>query len=481
MRAYVGAIAAVGLATAGTALLQKWIGVSMSVLYFPAVVVPALYGGFGPSLLATALSTFLLAFLFTPPRYSLVIGADDGIRLLAFVVVSYATAWASSARRRAEEAQRESLRSLQAVLDIMRNVSAWPLVIDADTSASMRRILAHGAAAIGATTALAVWEAEEEPWVYVTSARGDGDTTSRHAPSLFAALLGGGPDATTSLYDSADVASIPRTVGSLLPDGPLTSVPFQTEHLVGRVLFGGLPQSAKALVPAAEVVAREIGNSLDHLYVADRSRALAIREDRLRVSRDLHDGVLQALTGIRLEIQDIAQDCVSTPATHDRLLAAERALALEQRALRTFIDGLKPDGPSSPVGSLASHLEATAGRLSLEWKTPVTVRVALNDIGLRTETAHAVRMMVHEAIVNALKHGHPSRVSVAIDAGNGQLAIAVSDDGSGFPFRGEMDHEALTVGNLGPASLRDRVTALGGRLSIASAATGSRVDITLPI
>lgn len=481
VRAYLGSIAAVGLSTAATFFVQTWIGTSLSVLFFPAIVVPAIYGGFGPALLATVLSTLSLAFLFVPPQYSLNIGADDAIRLLVFAVISYATAWVSSARRRAEEAQRESLRSLQEALDLMRKVSDWPLVIEADTSASMRRILAHGATAIGAATALAVWEAEEEPWVYVTSAGRDGDTTSRHAPSLFAALRGGGLDAETSLYDNADVASIPPTIRGLLPDGPLASVPFHTEHLVGRVLFGGLPQSASELVPAAEVVAREIGNSLAHLYVADQSRALAIREDRLRVSRDLHDGVLQGLTGIRLEIQDIAEDCISTPTTHHRLLAAERAMALEQRELRTFIDGLKPEGPSSRVGTLASDLEATAARLALEWKTPVTVRVALNGLGLRTDTEHAVRMMVHEAVVNALKHGHPSRVSVAVDAGDAQLAVTVTDDGRGFPFRGEVDHEALTAGNVGPASLRDRVTALKGQLSIASAATGSRVEITLPI
>lgn len=139
VRAYLGSIAAVGAAIAATFFVQAWIGTSMSILFFPAVVVPAIYGGFGPALLATVLSTFSLAFLFVPPLYSLNVGAADAVRLLVFAVISYATAWVSSARRHAEEAQRESLRSLQAALDIMRKVSAWPLVIDADTSKSSCR------------------------------------------------------------------------------------------------------------------------------------------------------------------------------------------------------------------------------------------------------------------------------------------------------------------------------------------------------
>ena len=480
LRGYLGALAGVLAATAATFVVQGWIGTSMSILFFPAVVLPAIYAGFGPALFATVLSTLSLAFLFIPPQYSLNIGADDAIRLAVFAMVSYAIAWVSSARRQAEEAQRESLTRLQASLNIMRKVTAWPLVIDADTAASMRNILSHGATAVGAATALAVWEAEEEPWLYVTSAAPGEETTSRHGPSLFAEP-GSDLSAPTAMHESPRVPSIPVTLRAMLTDGPVASVPFETEHVSGRVFFGGVPDNRDELVLALEVVAREIGNSIAHLYVAERNRALALREDRLRVSRDLHDGVLQALTGIRLEIQSIAETCVAAPATHNRLLAAERAMAIEQRQLRTFIDGLKPDGSPSPAGTLVADLETTAGRLSIEWQTPITVRATLRGHKLSTAVEHAVRMMVHEGIVNALKHGHPSRVIVAVEAEDGELRVSVADDGRGFPFRGVMDQDALARDGVGPVTLRDRVASLGGRLSVASASTGSRVEIMLPL
>ncbi len=98
---------------------------------------------------------------------------------------------------------------------------------------------------------------------------------------------------------------------------PLASAPFRTEHLAGRVFFIGIEQATIEIIPAAEVVAREIGNSLDQMCQTERARELAIREERIRVSRDLHDGVLQALTGIRLELQAVADVGEVNASVHD--------------------------------------------------------------------------------------------------------------------------------------------------------------------
>jgi signal transduction histidine kinase len=89
--------------------------------------------------------------------------------------------------------------------------------------------------------------------------------------------------------------------------------------------------------------------------------------------------------------------------------------------------------------------------------------------------------MVHEAVVNALKHGQPSRVIVAVQPEPGGLRIIVSDDGHGFPFRGRYDHAELTRTNTAPISLLERLTSLGGEMSIESTDTGSRVEMRLTV
>jgi signal transduction histidine kinase len=95
--------------------------------------------------------------------------------------------------------------------------------------------------------------------------------------------------------------------------------------------------------------------------------------------------------------------------------------------------------------------------------------------------AEAIPLMVHEATVNALKHAHPSRVAVDVDAADGHVRIAVTDDGRGFPFRGRYNHETLAASRVAPRSLFDRVSALGGTLSIESTDRGSRVEMLLSV
>jgi signal transduction histidine kinase len=431
--------------------------------------------------LASALTTLALGYFFIEPVHNLArLGIGDVIRLLMFNIVALSTAALSTARRRAEIAQRKTLTELRAALDTMQKVSGWPLLIDTDTVASMQSVLRHGANAVGAVSVLGVWESEEEPWVYMAAAGPAGDTTSRFAPADMPPSFSDDSHGRTQLLP--DASSLPPRLRALMADGPIASVAFRTENLAGRVYFAGLSSTPSDMIPAIEVVAREIGNSLDRLYVAERVRQLALREDRLRVSRDLHDGVLQALTGIRLELQDVAEDCAAQPATHDRLLAAERALATEQRELRQFIDGLKPEVGQAPQpgGPLVTTLRDLTSRLSLEWKTPITVRVGPPDLSVQQPLANPLRLMVHEAVINALKHGHPSRVAVAIEAVDTGLSVTVTDDGRGFPFRGRMEHDALLQSDAAPVTLRDRVAALNGRIAIDSGARGARVEILLP-
>jgi signal transduction histidine kinase len=323
---YLQAIAGVAIAALATKGLEELLGPSISLLFFPAIFIPAMSGRYGPAILATVLSTLTLAFFFIPPKNSWTLGLDDMIRLAVFAGIACSTAWLSSARRRAEEAERQSA-----------------------------------------------------------------------------------------------------------------------------------------------------------LSIAARSQELAVREDRLRVSRDLHDGVLQALTGIRLELQDVASSSPPESAIHDRLLAAERALAVEQRELRRLIDGLRPDPAIvGAAGTLLATLRTVVARLAVEWKTPVTVRVTPEQLALPDALEQSVRLMLHEAIVNALQHAHPSRVSVSVEHKAGELRLSIVDDGRGFPFHERLNHAALVDRNLGPATLRDRVASLNGRMMIDSTARGSRVDLVMP-
>jgi len=281
-------------------------------------------------------------------------------------------------------------------------------------------------------------------------------------------------------------AGIHPLVASKLGGTGLVAAPFRTDRVSGRVFFTQVGELTAEIVPLAEVIAREIGASLDQVLIAQQVREISAREERIRVARDLHDGVLQSLTGIRLELRAVAGDESRLASeTRDRLFAIERALGMEQRELRMFIGGLSHDGMAAHTAAdaptLESRLHTLSQRIAAEWKVPVTIRAMDPPKPLPQQLAEAVPLMVHEAVVNALKHAHPSRVAVTVRDDHGALQIVVDDDGRGFPFRGRYDHEALVGHHSAPRSLLDRVTALGGRMAIDSTEAGSRVELRLAV
>jgi len=459
--AYGLAVASVLCATGATWALQPWMGGSVSLLFFPAVIVPAAYGGYGPAMLAGVLAALSMAYVFIPPAFVLNLGVDDVIRFGVFLGVGATTAWLSARRRLAESAKLQSLRDLESSVQILRRVIGWPSAIGPDTGSSVRQMLAHAAAVVGAKAAAVAWEAEDEPRVYVAA--------TEDASGVIEDVGAG-----QAWRHQPPHPEIVRRIGN---DAPASAL-FETEQVAGRLYFTGVA-GGRDLETTLALVAREVGNSLGQLQLAERVRQLAVHEDRIRVSRDLHDGVLQSLTGIRLELQAIAD--TAGPGA-DRLRALERALAIEQRELRLFIDELKPAShgiaESDPI---ATRLTEMCSRFSAEWKIPVTFRVTPVDVALPRTVEQALRLMIHEGVSNALKHGHPSRVAIDVETSEGQLKVAIADDGLGFPFRGRLDHDELKAFSAGPVSLRERVSALDGRLSVESRPTGSRVEFVIPV
>ena len=381
----------------------------------------------------------------------------------------------------------------------VRRLARWPLPAANDLERSLADVLKHSAGIVGASRALLIWERDDEPWTYSVLWPGE-SAVRKHRPreldpSVPADLEGATFVVPGRLGQRSDVIvsrsgvlgawtgrAVTEAVALRLGERNVASAPLRGEGVVGRVFFGGVSNAGSDLIPLAEVVARELGASVGHLYAFHRSREIAISEDRIRLARDLHDGVMQSLTGVRLELQSLAEQDEHIPARfRERLRDLERALAGEQRELRSFINDLRPMEGAPILGSLSERLQDLRRRIELQWRVEVSVRVSLDDTALPAVMQRAVPLMVHEAVVNAIRHARPSKVGVDIRAGDGVLAIAVEDDGDGFPFKGRKDHLALVSSNVGPISLRERVASLGGRVEIDSRQTGSRVELLIPL
>ncbi len=197
---------------------------------------------------------------------------------------------------------------------------------------------------------------------------------------------------------------------------------------------------------------------------------LAVVEDRRRLARELHDGVLQELAWIRSEARTLshriheAQDAESETAVQSILDASDRALD----EARAAVDALGT-GPDEPLG-YALHRSAR----DVAERHGARVVVELDDSVRADQTQrHHLARITREAVGNALRHGGASCVRVTLDATASGGRLVVKDDGCGFDVQG-----ATARSGYGLTSMRARAQALPGTFVLESApGQGTTVEV----
>jgi signal transduction histidine kinase len=213
-------------------------------------------------------------------------------------------------------------------------------------------------------------------------------------------------------------------------------------------------------------------------------RETASTEVRLSLCRDLHDGLLQSLSGVSMQLETARQLIEKDPQTaYQRIGDIQKLINTEQRDLRSQIRQLKSSHSTLPESKedLAGRLKELAVRIERQWGPRVELDVNLSRNGLPGSVAHEVYFIVHEAMINAVRHAKASSIHFEIIGEPNALRIVVADNGPGFSFCGRYDQSTLTRMNLGPTTVIERVTSLGGSLIIESGNTGARLEIVLPI
>ncbi len=183
-------------------------------------------------------------------------------------------------------------------------------------------------------------------------------------------------------------------------------------------------------------------------------RETAVTTERLRLARDLHDGVLQTLTGAALQLQTARRlMTLDPPAAEDRLSQVQRIIAAGQNDLRFFIQQLGPRRSTESSGpvDLNGRVGELADRVRRQWGVPVTVATEPEQLQVPDQLVNDVFLLIHEALVNAARHAKASSLQLALLREPQQLSIAVADDGQGFPFQGRFTLEDLARDQRGTA------------------------------
>jgi signal transduction histidine kinase len=217
-------------------------------------------------------------------------------------------------------------------------------------------------------------------------------------------------------------------------------------------------------------LAAEAGRSAVALQQARDRLVLAREEERRRLRRDLHDGVGSALAGARM-LTEVVRRTVSDEAAGALLATLAADLEACSGEVRELIDGLRP---AALDRGLAPALTDLVGRYADR------VPVALGTDGLDDDLPAAVEVatyrVVAEALTNVAKHAHAHHAEVTVRRDARHLEVRVYDDGVGF---GAGDPAPGT--GVGLTSIRSRADELGGRCTIRSGASGTTVELLLPL
>jgi signal transduction histidine kinase len=207
------------------------------------------------------------------------------------------------------------------------------------------------------------------------------------------------------------------------------------------------------------------------------ARFAAVLEERGRLAREMHDTLIQGCTGISVLLEAALSLKNSAPEMKSKLLENARD------QMRATIDEARQavwNLRSTPAaGGIGQRLTETARQISRQSGVPIDCDTAGAPATLDPETGHHLLLVVREALNNAVRHGHPGRVSVRLHGDNGSLRVHIQDDGCGFVPETASQPGAAHYGIVG---MRERIESLGGTFALDSApGRGTGVEITLPL
>lgn len=284
-------------------------------------------------------------------------------------------------------------------------------------------------------------------------------------------------------YRIPDIAAHPDSSGFPPNHPPMTSflgVPVTSQgrsvgnfYLTDKIDRDGFSAGDQRLV---ELFALHAAIAIDHARLHQQVADLAIVQERDRIGRDLHDGIIQSLYAVSLSLEDVPELMAASPGEAEgRVDAAIDSLQASIRDLRTFIYGLRPeifDGADLAAGIVALGEQ-------FRYNTLIEIEFDIDaEAGREVSPEHGGELLqlVRESLSNAARHARASHLVVRLRREAEGTTLVVADDGHGFDVS-----EPVEAGHHGLANMASRAAAIGATLRVESAtAEGTRIIVVLP-
>jgi PAS domain S-box-containing protein len=215
-------------------------------------------------------------------------------------------------------------------------------------------------------------------------------------------------------------------------------------------------------------------NIVAALRDATERQRLALVEDRERIAKELHDGVIQGLFAVGMTLQATQARADDPTTVRSKLDGAIDNIDAAIRDLRNYIFGLRPgtlaDRQLEPaLRELARELEERSGVVTVVDVDPTMASRFANS-------SAQVIQIAREGLSNVARHAQATTCRLSLVRRGNEAVLEIDDDGRGF------DPQGPQVSGQGLRNMRERAKAMGAALSVQSSpAEGTTIEIHLPL
>ncbi|MBN1428943.1 MAG: hypothetical protein JXB07_11205 [Anaerolineae bacterium] len=211
----------------------------------------------------------------------------------------------------------------------------------------------------------------------------------------------------------------------------------------------------------------EIRSSREALVQVQHQLLRSREEERARLARDLHDGPIQALVGLNIQLGLLLGSSEIAPSARQAITEMRAEVKQLSQELRQVCVDLRP--PMLDALGLGAALRAHAEEWSAQYgvETQLDLSPDASLISLPGEVAVNLYRVAQEVLVNTGKHAQARQVNISLGWKDGQLLMTIQDDGRGFDPPDTL-HKLTAQEHFGLAGMKERVELIGGQWSLRS-------------
>ena len=225
---------------------------------------------------------------------------------------------------------------------------------------------------------------------------------------------------------------------------------------------------------------RQVGPAVYNVYLLHRLRRRAGAAERARFARELHDGAVQSLIAVEMQVDVLRRQAENSPDVVGGELGRIQGLLREEvLKLRELMQQMK--SIDVDARRLLSLLNDAVERFERETGISARFVTDIAKLEMPDKVCRELLRIVQEGLVNVRKHSKARHVLVRLSSSDSQWGLTMEDDGKGFSFAGRLTQDELDQMGRGPMIIKERVRLIAGALTVESnPGVGTRLEVKVP-